>query len=280
MSPASHHPSVPRKRAIASPVGCSRPWRSALCWPSSGCSRFRAHTETQYVYVIAKQSILRDRFAAVSNRVGEVTNGEKLEVIERGRRAIKVKTPNGVIGWIEEKAVADQALADQFEALSSNTSSLPSSPPEPPAMTPTCTSCPASIPIASIASPKASRSACSQRATVPKPTSPGAAVASAAVATASRRSPRPRPLAGLVARSRSTRRDRLDLLRPRRDQRARGHRAIRRRPTHHRRVRPRNRRRPRRPQSVNIRQETQGRRHTRTPPKRSRSPISRSTSPS
>ena len=91
----------------------------ALCalLASSGCSRFRAHTETQYVYVIAKQGVLRDRFAAVSNRVGEVTNGEKLEVLEQGRRAIKVKTPNGVIGWIEEKAVASQALADQFDAL-------------------------------------------------------------------------------------------------------------------------------------------------------------------
>jgi hypothetical protein len=84
---------------------------------ASGCSRLREHTETQYVYVIAKQGILRDRFAAVSNRVGEVTNGEKLEVLEQGRRAIKVKTPEGVIGWIEEKAVASQALADQFDAL-------------------------------------------------------------------------------------------------------------------------------------------------------------------
>ena len=92
---------------------------TALCWllATSGCSRFHPHSETQYVYVIAKQSVLRDRFAAVSNRVGEVTNGEKLEVIEQGRRAIKVKTPNGVIGWIEEKAVASQALADQFDAL-------------------------------------------------------------------------------------------------------------------------------------------------------------------
>jgi hypothetical protein len=91
----------------------------ALCGlvAASGCSRFHPHSETQYVYVIAKQSVLRDRFAAVSNRVGEVTNGEKLEVVEQGRRAIKVKTPDGVIGWIEEKAVANQAIADQFDNL-------------------------------------------------------------------------------------------------------------------------------------------------------------------
>ena len=115
MSPDSHRLS---RRSQSSPAR----WLLAaavLCGlvAASGCSRFRAHSETQYVYVIAKQSILRDRFAAVSNRVGEVTNGEKLEVVERGRRAIKVKTPNGTIGWIEEKAVADQGVADQFNAL-------------------------------------------------------------------------------------------------------------------------------------------------------------------
>jgi SH3-like domain-containing protein len=91
----------------------------ALCalLVSSGCSRFRAHIETQYVYVIARQAILRDRVAAVSNRVGEVTNGEKLQVLERTTRFVKVKTANGTIGWLEARLTADQALADQFEAL-------------------------------------------------------------------------------------------------------------------------------------------------------------------
>jgi SH3-like domain-containing protein len=84
---------------------------------ASGCSRFRAHSETQYVYVIAKSSILRDRVAAVSNRVGEVSNGEKLEVLERDRRFVKVKTPNGTVGWLETRLTADQGIADQFDAL-------------------------------------------------------------------------------------------------------------------------------------------------------------------
>jgi SH3-like domain-containing protein len=84
---------------------------------TSGCSRFRAHPETQYVYVIAKQSILRDRVAAVSNRVGEVTNGEKLQVLEQSRRFVKVKTPDGTIGWLEARLTADQGIADQFDAL-------------------------------------------------------------------------------------------------------------------------------------------------------------------
>jgi SH3-like domain-containing protein len=82
-----------------------------------GCSRFRPHSRDEYVYVIAKQSILRDRIAAVSNRTGEVTNGEKLKVLERDRRFLKVKAPDGAVGWLETRLTADQALADQFEGL-------------------------------------------------------------------------------------------------------------------------------------------------------------------
>jgi uncharacterized protein YgiM (DUF1202 family) len=116
LAPRRQH--SPARRLL---VGTALLWLLAL----SGCSRFHPHSETQYVYVIAKQSVLRDRFAAVSNRVGTVTNGEKLEVVELGRRAIKVKTSSGVIGWIEEKAVANQAVADQFDALRQQTAKDP-----------------------------------------------------------------------------------------------------------------------------------------------------------
>lgn len=69
------------------------------------------------VYVTTKQAYLRDRVAAVSNRTGEVTNGEKLTVIGHQRRFLRVRTASGAEGWIEEKLTADQAVADQFDAL-------------------------------------------------------------------------------------------------------------------------------------------------------------------
>jgi len=83
----------------------------------SGCSRLRPKPAAQYVYVTAKQTFLRDRVAAVSNRTATVENGDRLEVLDHGRRFVKVQTAKGEQGWIDEKVVATQDVFDQFEKM-------------------------------------------------------------------------------------------------------------------------------------------------------------------
>jgi SH3-like domain-containing protein len=83
----------------------------------SGCSHFQRKAPDQYVYLTARQASLRDRVAAVSNRTGMAQNGDRLVVLEHARRWVKVRTPRGEVGWIEEKLTANQDTADRFDQL-------------------------------------------------------------------------------------------------------------------------------------------------------------------
>ena len=93
--------------------------RVVLCFLLSftGCEHFKSKPLDEYVYVTAKQTFLRDRVAAVSNRTGTVENGQRLKVLERGRRFVRVETDKNETGWIDEKTIATQQTFDAFAAL-------------------------------------------------------------------------------------------------------------------------------------------------------------------
>ncbi len=88
----------------------------ALCGLTA-CSRLRHKPASNYVYVTAKQTYLRDRIAAVSNRTATVTNGERLQILQTGRHTLQVKTAAGAIGWIKENETAPAAIAAEFDEL-------------------------------------------------------------------------------------------------------------------------------------------------------------------
>jgi len=83
----------------------------------TACSRFRPKPATNFVYVTAKQTYLRDRIAAVSNRTATVVNGDRLEILQTGRHTLQVKTDKGAIGWIKENETAPASIATEFDTL-------------------------------------------------------------------------------------------------------------------------------------------------------------------
>ena len=63
------------------------------------------------------QAILRDHVAAVFNKTGVVKNGERLEVLDRERRFVKVRTSSGEEGWIEQRFLTSEQVYQGFQKL-------------------------------------------------------------------------------------------------------------------------------------------------------------------
>src|SRR4029077_7356374 len=80
------------------------------------CGRGRGRT-LEVMYVSAPQAFLRDRVAAVYNKTATVKNGDRLDVLDREKRFIRVRTSNGTEGWIEQRYLITQQVFDHFQSL-------------------------------------------------------------------------------------------------------------------------------------------------------------------
>jgi SH3-like domain-containing protein len=85
----------------------------ALLFPA--CSR-RGRVQ-EIAYVSAPQTILRDRVSAVFNKTGVVKNGERVQILERERRFVRVRAAGGGEGWIEQRYLVTQQVYDGFQKL-------------------------------------------------------------------------------------------------------------------------------------------------------------------
>ena len=89
-----------------------------------GCKR-KGMTQHEYMYVSAAETSLRDRVATMFNKVGSVNNGDRVEVLEKQRRFLRVRTDKGQEGWIEERSLVSQDVYDGFQKLAQDDASTP-----------------------------------------------------------------------------------------------------------------------------------------------------------
>ncbi|HZM10810.1 MAG TPA: SH3 domain-containing protein, partial [Candidatus Limnocylindrales bacterium] len=64
-----------------------------------------------------------DRVATMYNKIGAVHGGDRVEVLEKQRRFLRVRTDSGQEGWIEERSLVPQAVYDAFQKLASDNAS-------------------------------------------------------------------------------------------------------------------------------------------------------------
>ena len=79
----------------------------------------------EVAYVSAPQAALRDQVAAIFNRVGNVKNGERVEVLDREKRFARVRTSTGIEGWIEQRFLVDQKTFDALQKLTADNQNDP-----------------------------------------------------------------------------------------------------------------------------------------------------------
>jgi hypothetical protein len=91
---------------------------------SLACSRAKLEHH-EYMYVSAAETSLRDRVATLFGKVGLVHNGDRVEVLEKQRRFVRVKTDKGQEGWIEERSLVSQEVYDGFQQLAKDSSPIP-----------------------------------------------------------------------------------------------------------------------------------------------------------
>jgi SH3-like domain-containing protein len=98
---------------------------AALCLALASCKHSGPAGSGEVMYVSAPQANLRDHVSTIYNRVGSVKNGDRVVILERQRRFVRVRTADKVEGWIELRALVPRETYEQFQQLSQDNRNTP-----------------------------------------------------------------------------------------------------------------------------------------------------------
>jgi hypothetical protein len=93
----------------------------------AGCGRGGLSDHAEYAYVAVTEAGLRDHVATFYNKTGVVHNGERVQILERmqSKRFLRVRSPRGEEGWVQERYLADQQTFDEFQRLAEHFKTAP-----------------------------------------------------------------------------------------------------------------------------------------------------------
>jgi Bacterial SH3 domain len=93
----------------------------------AGCGRGGFSDRAEYAYVAVTEAGLRDHVATFYNKTGVVHNGERVQILERmqSKRFVRVRSPRGEEGWVQERYLADQQIFDEFQRLAEHFKTAP-----------------------------------------------------------------------------------------------------------------------------------------------------------
>jgi hypothetical protein len=74
--------------------------------------------QEELLYVTAPQASLRDRVAPVYSKTGTVRNGDRVVVLEHGKRWERVRNGQGDEGWLQDRYLAGEDVFRGFQQLS------------------------------------------------------------------------------------------------------------------------------------------------------------------
>jgi len=83
---------------------------------SASCGH-RPGTQEEVLYVTAPETLLRDRVAPVYSKTGAVSNGDRVVVLEHGKRWERVRNARGEEGWLQDRFLTSEDVFAGFQQL-------------------------------------------------------------------------------------------------------------------------------------------------------------------
>lgn len=89
----------------------------ALLIALSACGVGGSGKQEDALYVTAPQAFLRDRVAPVYTKTGTVRNGDRVVVLERGKRWERVRNAAGEEGWLQDRYLVGENVFVAFQKM-------------------------------------------------------------------------------------------------------------------------------------------------------------------